>query len=61
MYILDSRVGILDVAGIFMQSDLAWKCSYFIGLLVEALHKTVLVIRHEDSMWSPQAEIYALL
>jgi hypothetical protein len=32
----DPRAGVLGVPGIFMQSDLAWKCSYFIDLLVEA-------------------------
>jgi hypothetical protein len=44
----DSRAGVLGVAGIFMQSDLAWKCSHFIDLLVEALHKTVLTIRTKN-------------
>ena len=44
----DSRAGVLGVPGIFMQSDLAWKCSYFIDLLVGALHKTVLTIRTKN-------------
>src|SRR6516165_5306486 len=48
---LDSRVRTLGVQGIFMQSNLAWKCSYFIDLPVEALHKTVLDIkRHMPCM-----------
>ena len=45
----NSRGGVLGIPGIFMQSDLAWKFSYFIDLLVEALHKTVLTIRAKNN------------
>ena len=45
----DSRAGDLGVPGIFMQSDLAWKCSYFIDLLIEALYKNALVIRTKNN------------
>ena len=45
----DSRAGVLGVPGIFMQSDLAWKCSYFIDLLVGALHKTILTISTKNN------------